>query len=94
MKLQSEVQNIEDFEVIMKKTSSNLQMLKIARNYHQLLQRNKIKELETHLKKFEECLEELNNLKSKVQELMLEKDKSIEHIEEWSSKYESEAQEK
>ena len=79
-----------DFEVTMKKTSTKLQMLKLARNEcHRFLQRNKTKELEMHLKKFEECLEELSNLKSKVQELMLEKNESIEHIEEWSSKYEA-----
>ena len=55
LKLQTEVQNMADFDVIMKKTSTKLQMLKIARDeYHQLLQRNKIKELETHLKTFEE----------------------------------------
>ena len=94
MKLQVEVQDMADFEVTMKKTSAKLQMLKIARNgCHQLLYQNKIKELETHLKTSEERLEELNNLKSKVQELMLEKDESIEHIEEWSSKYEAEVQE-
>ena len=47
-----------DFDVIMKKTSTKLQMLKIARDeYHQLLQRNKIKELEAQLKTFEERLE-------------------------------------
>ena len=63
-------------------------MLKIARNEcHQLLQQNKIKELETHLKTFEEQFEKLNNLKSKVQELMLEEDESIDYIEEWSSRY-------
>ena len=63
-------------------------MLKIARNEcHQLLQQNKIKELETHLKTFEEQFEKLNNLKSKVQELMLEKDESIDYIEEWSSRH-------
>ena len=63
-------------------------MLKIARNEcHQLLQQNKIKELETHLKTFEEQFEKLNNLKSKVQELMLEEDEGIEYIEEWSSRY-------
>ena len=61
-------------------------MLKIARNEcHQLLQQNKIKELETHLKTFEEQFEKLNNLKSKVQELMLEEDEGIDYIEEWSS---------
>ena len=38
-------------------------------------------------------MEELNNLKSKDQELMLENDKSTENIEEWSSKHESEVQE-
>ena len=63
-------------------------MLKIARNEcHQLLQQNKIKELETHLKTFEEQFEKLNNLKSKVQELMLEEDESIDYIEEWSSRH-------
>ena len=63
-------------------------MLKIARNEcHQLLQQNKIKELETHLKTFEEQFEKLNNLKSKIQELMLEEDESIDYIEEWSSRH-------
>ena len=69
-------------------------MLKIARNEcHRLLQRNKIKELETHLKLFEERLEKLSNLKSKVQELMLEDDESIERIKEWSSRHEAVVQE-
>ena len=63
-------------------------MLKIARNEcQQLLQQNKIKELETHLKTFEEQFEKLKNLKSKVQELMLEEDEGIDYIEEWSSRY-------
>ena len=83
-----------DFEATMKKTSTKLQMLKIARNEcHRLVQRNKIKELRACLKTFEERLEELNNLKSKVQELILENDESIEHIEEWPSKHEFEVQE-
>ena len=34
-------------------------------------------------------MEQLSNLKSKVQELMLEKDDSMEDIEKWPSKYES-----
>ena len=38
-------------------------------------------------------MKELNNLKTKVQELMLEQYKSIEHIEEWSTKHEAEVQE-
>ena len=63
-------------------------MLKIARNEcQQLLQQNKIKELETHLKTFEEQFEKLKNLKSKVQELMLEEDEGIDYIEERSSRY-------
>ena len=33
-------------------------------------------------------MEQLSNLKSKVQELMLEKDDSMEDIEKWPSKYE------
>ena len=61
LKSQLKVQNIVDFEVTMKKTSSKLQILKVGRNEcHQLLQWNKIKELETHLKVFEERFEELN----------------------------------
>ena len=48
-------------------------MLKIARNKcHLFFQQNKIKELEIHHKTYEECLKELNNLKSKVQQLTLE----------------------
>ena len=75
-----------DFEVTMKKTSTKLH------ECHQLLQLNKIKKLEAHLKVFEERIkvifkyfQELNKLKNKVQEVMLEKKKCIEHIEEWSS---------
>ena len=37
-------------------------------------------------------MEEPNSLESKVQELMLEKDESVEHIEERSSKHEAELQ--
>ena len=59
-------------------------MLKIAGNKcHRLLQVNRIKELETCLKILKERLEELGNFKSKVQEFMLQKDESIEHIQEW-----------
>ena len=57
----------------MKKFSTKLKMLKIARNKcHLFFQQNKIKELEIHHKTYEECLKELNNLKSKVQQIMLE----------------------
>ena len=38
-------------------------------------------------------MEELNNFKSKDQELMLENDESTDNIEEWSSKHESEVEE-
>ena len=56
-----------NFEIIMKKTIAKFQMLKIARNeWHRLLQRNKIEDLEMHTKIFEERLKELNNLKSKA----------------------------
>ena len=62
-------------------------MIKIARNeYCLLFQKNKIKKRETHLKISEERLEELNNLKSKVQEFMLGKYENIEHIEEYETK--------
>ena len=50
-------------------------------------------ELETCLKTSEKGLEELNNLKSKVKELILEKDESIKHIEELSREHEAEIQE-
>ena len=68
----------------MKETSTKFQMLKIATNEcHGLIQLNRIKELVTCLKILEERLEELSNFKSKVQEFMLQKDESIEHIQEW-----------
>ena len=67
-----EVQNMTDFEVTMKKTSTKLQMLKIARNEcHQFVQKNIASQLETYFKIFEKRLEELNNLKNKVQKFML-----------------------
>ena len=69
-------------------------MLKIARNKcHRLFQQIMIKELETHLKTFKERLEEMNNLKSKVTELMVKRDERINNIEEWSSKHEAEVEE-
>ena len=52
-----------------------------------------IRELETHLKTFKERLEEMNNLKSKVTELMVKRDERINNIEEWSSKHEAEVEE-
>ena len=43
-----------DFEVTMMKTSTKLQILKITRKEcHRVLQGNKIKEVEMHLKTFE-----------------------------------------
>ena len=38
--------------------------------------------METRLKAFEECLGEVTKLKSKVEELMLEREKTIEYTEE------------
>ena len=52
--------------------------------------------METHLKIFEERLEELKNTKSKVQEFREEKRRMLEKnepVEEWSSKREAEIQE-
>ena len=69
-------------------------MLKIARKKcHRLFQQIIIKELETHLKTFKERLEEMNNLKSNVTELMVKRDERINNIEEWSSKHEAEVEE-
>ena len=46
-----ELQTRADFEITLIKTTTKLQMLKIVTNkYHQLLQKNKINEPETHLK--------------------------------------------
>ena len=58
-----------------------------------MLQQNKINEPETHPETLEGCMGELNNLKSKVQELMLEKNGSIKHTREWSHKHQTEVQE-
>ena len=89
-----ELQTRTDFEITLIKTTTKLQMLKIVTNkYHRLLQQNKINESETHPKTLEGCMEELNNLKSKVQELVLEKNGSIKHTKEWSHKHQTEVQE-
>ena len=69
-------------------------MLKIARKKcHRLFQQIMIRELETHLKTFKERLEEMNNLKSNVTELMVKRDERINNIDEWSSKHEAEVEE-
>ena len=74
-----------DFEITLKKINTKLQ---ITRNeYHRTLQRSKIRELEKHLQMFEERLEEVHELKRKIQELKLEQVENIEEIENQTSKH-------
>ena len=60
-----------DLETTLKKTTK-LQMLQITRNEcSRILQRSKIRELEIHLQMLEERLEEVHELKRKIQELKI-----------------------
>ena len=64
-----------DFEITLKKINTKLQMLQITRNEcPRILQRSKIRELEKYLQMFEERLEEVHELKGKIQELKLEQE--------------------
>ena len=77
-----------ELENTLKKINNKLQMLIITNNeYHRLIQRNKLKELEKNLQSFEERLEEIHDLKSKVQELKLENEESMEEIQNWTDKH-------
>ena len=80
-----------ELENTLKKINNKLQMLKITNNeYHRLIQRNKLKELEKNLQNFKERLDEINDLKSRVQELKLENEENMQDLEEWSEKHDTE----
>ena len=69
-----------DLEITLKKINTKLQMLQITRNEcPRILQQNKIRKLEKHLQMFEECLEEVYQLKGKIQELKLEQEEVQEY---------------
>ena len=55
-----------------------------------IIEKGKIKELERHANEKETRVEEIQDLKGKVQELMLESDKEIEEVNEWTYKIEGE----
>ena len=77
-----------DFEITLKKINTKLQMLQITRNeYHRILQRSKIRDLEKHLQMFEERLDEVHELKGKIRELKLEQEENIEEIENQTSEH-------
>ena len=71
-----------DLEIMLKKINTKLQMLQITRNEcPRILQWSKIREWEKHLKMFEERMEEVHELKRKIQELKLEQEENMEEIE-------------
>ena len=55
-----------------------------------VIERGKIKKLERHANEIKTRVEEIQDWKGKVQELMLEGDKEIEEVNEWTSKIERE----
>ena len=81
---------MEDLEITLKKINTKLQI--IRNECPRILQRSKVRELEKHLQMFEGRLEEVHQLKGKIQELTLEQEENMEEIEKWTSKHEAEVQ--
>ena len=74
-----------------KKIERKFKMLDIREQEStRIIERGKVKELERHANEIETRVEEIQDLKGKVQELMLESDKEIEEVNEWTYKVEGE----
>ena len=70
---------------------TKLKMLDIKeKESKRILERGKIKEIERHANEIEIKVEEIQDLKGKAQELMLESDKETEEVNEWTYKIEGE----
>ena len=83
-----------DSGITLKKINTKLLMLQITRNEcPRILQRSKIRELVKHIQMLVERLEEVLELKGKIQGLKLEQEVNMEEIEKWTSKHEAELQE-
>ena len=74
-----------------KKIETKFKMLDIKEEEStRTIERGKIKELERHANEIETQVEEIQDLKGKVKQLMLEGDKETDEINEWTSKIEVE----
>ena len=79
----------EQTEKLRKKIEAKFKMLDIKeKESTRIIERRKIEELERHANEVETWVEEIQDLKGKVQELMLESDKEIEQVIEWTYKTE------
>ena len=75
-----------DLQETLKKVNTKLKFLKLAENdTDMILGRNDEQEMKTHLQKFEEKIEEIRELKYKVQKQMIENEKNEEEVTQWSA---------
>ena len=82
---------IQEQKRLRKKIETKCKMLGIKEGESiRTIERGKIKELERHANETETQVEEIQDLKGKVQQLMLEGDKETDEINEWTSKIEVE----
>ena len=73
-----------DLEETLKKVNTKLKFLKLTENDDdRIFGRNDEQEMKKHLQKFEEKLEEIRELKYKVQEQMIENEKSEDEVTRW-----------
>ena len=77
---------MEDLKETLKKVNTKLKFLKVAENDdNRILGRNNEQEMKKHLQKLQEKIEEIWELKYKVQEQMIESEKSEEEVTQWSA---------
>ena len=75
-----------DLKETLKKLNTKLKFLKLAENDNsRILGRNDEQEMKKHLQKLQEKIEESQELKYKVQEQMIESEKSEEEVTQWSA---------
>ena len=80
---------MSDLQNTLQKIETKFRLLTLAENEcAYILQRNKIKELEKHIEVMESRLDEIRDLTLTVQDVKLEKDKSVEDVEKWSTEQE------
>ena len=75
-----------DLKETLKKLNTKLKFLKLAENDNsRILGRNDEQEMKKHLQKLQEKIEESQELKYKVQEQVIESEKSEEEVTQWSA---------
>ena len=78
-----------DLQNTPQKIEIRFRLLALAENECTLIfLRSKMNEVEKHIAVMESRLDEMRDLKSTVQEIRLEKDKSVEDVEKWSTELE------